>query len=431
MSRSIMNSIISKQTKYYAILLILYLILNIAQAKDEINTIPKLTLKSAIELALNNHPSINKTYAQLKAIEQKSKQAGLLADPRLVLNTSNLPVNNFSLSQTPMTQVQLGLIQSIPYPGKLSLQAKVAEEQTKAMNTNIDDTKRQLRQLVKHNWWELFYIDQTLQTISESEKLLTELVNAAETKYSVGQGSQQDVLLAHLEISKIEDHKRHTLTLREKIKILLNSLFNRPNASKIYPDNEIKMIFPNLQSLESLIDIADKHRPELKRVDHEIAAAKNRVSLAEKEKYPDFNVGVIYGWRKSETDLLNVQLSMNLPFYVDKKINRKKDQRNSEWLQQRFNKDEIRNNIIKEIGQAKADYQFATEQFDLLKTRIIPQATQTVDIMLSGYQVNNVDFLDLSRSQINLLNFQLQYWRAYANAKQSLAAIEAATGRKL
>ena len=50
--------------------------------------------------------------------------------------------------------------------------------------------------------------------------------------------------------------------------------------------------------------------------------------------------------------------------------------------------------------------------------------------MLAGYQVNKVDFLNLLNSQLNLFNFQTQYWQAFSAAKQALATLEYAVGQE-
>ena len=65
----------------------------------------------------------------------------------------------------------------------------------------------------------------------------------------------------------------------------------------------------------------------------------------------------------------------------------------------------------------------------MFKTGIIPQARQTVSSMLAGYQVSKVDFLNLVRSQITLLNFEMQYWNVFAEANQSLAQLTATVGK--
>ena len=48
--------------------------------------------------------------------------------------------------------------------------------------------------------------------------------------------------------------------------------------------------------------------------------------------------------------------------------------------------------------------------------------------MLSGYQVNEVDFLNVLNAQIMLFDAQISYWEAMSNAKQSLANLAASVG---
>jgi outer membrane protein TolC len=51
--------------------------------------------------------------------------------------------------------------------------------------------------------------------------------------------------------------------------------------------------------------------------------------------------------------------------------------------------------------------------------------------MLAGYQVNEVDFLNLVRSQITLFSYETQYWRSLSVANQALARLYAAVGGEI
>jgi cobalt-zinc-cadmium efflux system outer membrane protein len=61
---------------------------------------------------------------------------------------------------------------------------------------------------------------------------------------------------------------------------------------------------------------------------------------------------------------------------------------------------------------------------------IIPQARQTVESMMAGYQVGQVDFLNLVRSQVTLFNYELQYWKSFTEVNQSIARLKAAVGEE-
>jgi len=50
--------------------------------------------------------------------------------------------------------------------------------------------------------------------------------------------------------------------------------------------------------------------------------------------------------------------------------------------------------------------------------------------MLAGYQVNQVDFLNVVNTQITLYNAQINYWESLSRAKQSLARLASAVGEE-
>ena len=80
------------------------------------------------------------------------------------------------------------------------------------------------------------------------------------------------------------------------------------------------------------------------------------------------------------------------------------------------------------ISQNRAQYATASEQVKLFRSAIVPQAQQTVESMLAGYQVNRVDFLNVVNAQLRLYDAQISHWEALSEAKQALARLAAAVG---
>jgi len=388
-----------------------------------------LSLDEAITLALNNNPKLDVAESKFNAMLNIPDQVGALPEPRLMLNAVNLPLDSFSLNQTPMTQIQIGISQDLPYPGKLSLKMDVAEQEALAKKEEINSTSTRITYRVKYLWWRLFFLDRSLDTLASNVDLLREFIDVAETKYTVGQGLQQEVLLAHVELAKIEDNQLQVDAMRLKTQAMLNALLNRDSSTRISIDKDIPLELHNTKKLANLIELATSERPEVKQALLKISAAKKRVELAEKDYYPNFKLGAIYGWRQDETGLGSVQLSMNLPFNIEKRQDKKKDQRKQEWLEKKYVLEDIKNSVEEQIYKALTDYDQSRKQTSIYLERILPQANQTVESMLAGYQVNKVDFLSLLRSQVNLFNFQTQYWQSFSNANQALAAIEYAVGK--
>ncbi len=391
----------------------------------------RLFLEKAIALATANNPSLAAIDARAKALAEIPDQVEALPDPVLSVNLANLPLDSFSFTQEGMTQFQVGIAQALPYPGKLALRSKVAAFNANAARSEVDERRLQLVRDVKTVWWNIYYLDRALQVIARNQVLLEQFVNVAEVRYTVGRGLQQDILLAQLEFTKLSDSAIRINNLRENEVIRLNVLQDKPVTNSIHLPDSVDDSLPTLMTVELLQQQSEAAHPALTAQRERIEAARSRVDLAKKDYAPDFKVGAAYGLRGgSRADLGSIMFSMNLPLYTGSKQDRAVDQRNAEWIQQKYKLHEQHNQISMKVQQAITDYRRSGERTQLFQQEIIPQARQTVDAMLAGYQVGKVDFLNLVRSQTQLYDYETQYWKAFSSANQALARLVAAVGKE-
>ena len=396
-----------------------------------------LTLTAAVDEAQASNPGLAAIQARAQAVAEIPSQAAALPDPLLSVNVSGLPLDSFSFTQEAMTQWQIGITQALPYPGKLALRSQAAAHDADAAGSAFDEGRLQLIRDVKTVWWNLFYLDRALDTVARNLVLLKQFVDIAETRYQVGKGLQQDILLAQLELSKLRDSAIGLHNMRVNEAARLNVLLGRSLDQMIQIPAVVSEALPSLFDESVLLAHSEVRRPGMAAQRQRMAAARSRVALAEKDHAPDFTLGAIYAARQGENadgsrraDLGSVNFSMNLPFYSGRKQSRAVDQRNAEWLQQKYQLDEIHNQVAAEIMTARNDYRQASEQVVLFKREIIPLAHQTVDAMLAGYQSGKIDFLDLIGSQTTLYNYETQYWKAISRANQALSRLEAAVGEE-
>jgi outer membrane protein TolC len=208
------------------------------------------------------------------------------------------------------------------------------------------------------------------------------------------------------------------------------------------PDNPVVIAAMAAQPGTSLAESAllyqraSSARPLLSEKRAAIKASESRLELAKKGYYPDFKVGVMYGNRdendlgQSRQDFLSVMLSLNVPLYAGTKQDRAVGQRARELASNHYALTDQRNMVFSSIAAARTDYERALSQVELFSKGIIPQARQTVESMLAGYQVGQVDFLNLVRTQVTLFNYELQYWHSYTEAHQAIARMKAAVGEE-
>lgn len=180
--------------------------------------------------------------------------------------------------------------------------------------------------------------------------------------------------------------------------------------------------------------MAEEYHPTLKSQESRVSAAQSRLDLAKKDYYPDFRVSVAYGDRigynggridDPRSDLLTLKVGIKVPLYYKTKQSKAEQQRFIEQQGSQYALENVRLKLMAEISNNYTDYRQAKKQVSLYETGILPQARQTVDSMLSGYQVSKVDFLNLVRSQVTLFNYELLYWKSVTESMQALSGIQA------
>ncbi len=396
-----------------------------------------LSIAAATTEVVEANPDLAAISARAEALAALPDQLGTLPDPQLSFKLVNLPIDSFSFTQEGMTQAQFGFSQSLPFPGKLGLRQEAAQAMASAAGFGVDELRLKLVRDVKMVWWNLFFLDRALEVVVNNQTLMRQFIEVAESKYRVGKGLQQDVLLAQLELSKLFDSQVDLEGIRRNEVIRLNTLLNRPaTASVVLPDKAGENV-PSLRGESVLVARAAQVRPLLAAREQRLEAARLQLNLAKKDYYPDFNVGASYGLRQGNNpngttrdDFFSLMFGMSLPLYTGTKQDRAVDQRNAEHLGQRYALADDLNRVEAAIGKALSDYRRGSEKADLFKTGIIPQAEQTVSSMLAGYQVNKVDFLNVMRAQITLYNYETQYWNAFSKARQAIARLVAAVGEE-
>jgi cobalt-zinc-cadmium efflux system outer membrane protein len=400
------------------------------------NSEPGLSLQAALEIALANNQALAGTRSQAEAMAAVPSQQGALPDPMLGFNAINLPTDTFNLDQEPMTQMQISLSQKFPFPGRRGLQNEAAEKDAAAAAILVDERTIQIAARVRSTWWQLTYLDQAIEIVQQNQSLMRDFIEIAQTKYKVGQGLQQDVLLAQLELSKLLNRQLPLEGMRDSAEADLNALMDRPAAQAIAIAAEsANTQLPELPPQSDLLELALDSRPLLDVEREKMEAARLRVDVARKKAYPDFTLGAAYGFRdgtdptgRELPDLMTFRVGFNLPIYSSSKQDRAIEQRDSNYLTSKHNFNDALRTIESDVSRYQARYNAARDQVALYSGAIIPQARQTVSAMLSAYQVNKVDFLNVLNAQLTLYNAQISYWEALSSAKRSLANLAAAVG---
>ena len=326
-------------------------------------------------------------------------------------------------------------MQMFPFPGKLGLKEDIAEYQAKVLEQQVEELKNDLVKNVKISYYNLFVVDKSIAIVEKNKTLINQFVKIAETKYSVGKGLQQDVLRAQVELSKMTDKLISLQQKRETLVFQLNKLLNRNISTPIEDLAEVKK--SNLAfTLDEVKAMALENRPLLKSWNFMIEKSKSTERLAKKEYLPDFSLGMAYTQRNNLKtgmimhDFFSAEISLDIPLYFFKKQSKniQEKQLMVESTEEKYIA--VKNDILFQIENTFSELEKNNNLVDLYETGIIPQASQSLNSAMSGYQVDKVDFLTLLNNQMTLLNYEMEYYRVLGDYEISLAELEVAVGKR-
>ena len=419
-------------------LIVLYLLLAIPYSVPTAHAEtakPAENLTQLVDTALANNPELKSSAARWEMFRNRVSQVGSFEDPMLMLKIQNGVVTSpLSFTSDSMTQKVIGISQQIPYSGKRKLREEVAANEAETYRWSLEERKLELTRMVKETYYQIFFTDKSLVILDRNIKIIDDFIVLAETKYSVGQGAQQDIYKALMERSRMLDMRITLEQQRKSLEVSMNSLLYRPLATKIGPVADFKLT-PMTLTAEQLRDIAEENRPLLKGIRAQILKGRAGHQLAQKEFYPDFNVSFEYMQRQSAMgndgdDMYSLGVTFNLPVRKERRQAMLAES-SSEVTMAGEELNGVRNTINSGIGDLLAQLERRRKLVDLYGTGIIPQAEQSLESAVIGYRVNKVDFLTLLDNRVILFNYEREYYDSMADYQMKLAQLEALTGKEL
>jgi outer membrane protein TolC len=394
----------------------------------------RLNVDQLVDEALQNNPEISAAKIKWEVFKEKIPQSYALEDPMFGFGIINLPTN-FSFRDEDMTMKEFSISQKFPFPGKRPLMKEMASKEAEAVSAEIQGKIHQIIKDVKAAYYDLSHIYRTTEVTQRNKRILEDFAKIAETRYAVGEGIQQDVFKAHVEVSKMVDDLIMLGQRKRSMEAKLNALLNRPPETPMgEPEEVIFRKFPF--TIEELQKMALEMNPTLKGMKKMIEAKEKAYALAKREYYPDFNFKFAYGQRDNSPDMkrrdmLTGMVEMNIPIFYKSKQDRKVAETKAEILATEAQYRAMKNEVLFMITDMASMIQRGERQLELYKTGIIPQASLQINSAMSAYRVNRADFMTLLDSQMTLYKYELEYHQALTEYEKNVASLGAAIGKQI
>lgn len=396
---------------------------------------PSDDLDTLVALAMENNPEIRASAERWQMIVERSRQAGVLEDPMLMLRVQNALIRDpLNFQRDSMTAKVIGVSQKLPFYGKRDLMRDEAVFEAEAERWVVEERRIELRRMVKEAWYQIYLIDRSLETVDGTIRLLDDLIRLAESMYGVGKTGQQEIFQAQLERSKMEE-MRIGLEQQRSIQVAtLNSLVYRAPEIAIPPIPRMS-IAPLSLSAAELESLALSQRPALKSLKARVDKTDASIRLAEKEVYPDVTLSLEYMQREPamETpgdDMYGAQLTFNLPVQSARRqakiaeTQAEKRMANEEFAS-------LQNQIRLGINSGLAQLERSRKLTRLYDMGLFDQANGAIESAMAAYRSDKAKFAEVLASHMALFNFEREYHGAMAEYQIQLATLENIVGTPL
>lgn len=395
--------------------------------------VSRLKLNELIAEALNKNPEVLAAKSKWEILRERPPQVGSLDDPMVGLAIVNLPTNNFSFRDEDMTMKELSVTQRLPYPGKRGLRSAMAQKEADAALNDYEEVRIKVSRDMKTAYYDLFYVNRTIEVTEKNREILKLLNKIAETKYSVGEGIQADILRAQVELSKMIDELIMLSQTKRSLKAKINTLLHQPAFAPLGDPEDVSWEKFGADP-EGLTLAATTHRPLIQAMKQMLQKNQVGLKMAEKDYYPDFDFKLAYGQRDDgpmgrRADVITAMVAFNLPLWYRSKQERKVAEFQKEIRSIQDQITAATNEIRLLVSEKLIEIERAERQLELLKTGIIPQATLSLDSAMSAYRVNKVDFINLLDNLMTLFKYEIKYYRLLTEHRKNIAEIEAAVGK--
>ena len=387
-----------------------------------------LSLPQLLEEARRANPELLASRKRWEAAQAKVSLSTALPAPKIGIEWEEIPRGTIKVNQATL---MYQLIQSIPFPGKLSARRAVAVKEAQVAAMAFKQAEWEIASQVKAVYYDLFLLDREREIQEEQVAWIRQAAEAVQAKYATGTATQAELLRAQAELLSASNTLSILGHKRQAMEAHLNHLLNRHVHA---PVGSLEMISltPISYTPDELMVIAQQRQPELLAFQFTAERAEAAVKLSKRELLPDLEtmfelrdpaMGPVGPW--------DLSLAVAIPFWFWTKwqYGVKIAIRDRQTAHAAFEAmhNEIARRIHEHWHEAMAAYGTATLAHDGL----IPLSKQAVASAMAAYQSGRGSFLDLVEAWRALKEQERTYNQQLVSFEQHVVMLEQASGMAL
>jgi len=403
-----------------------------AYAKSEV-----LILNDVVKEAISSHPQVLEIQNKAKAAKNVPSRAGSLPDPMLQLTAQNFRTDDFSSDSSPMSALGIGLVQNIPFPGKLARRSRIAKSKSKTISETVRLTKALVIHNLKRAYWHLHFTEKAYEITQENLKIIDVLADVAINRIKVAKVAQQDAFQAQVAHSKL---RAEIIQRRESLlnaKRDLNRAIGRNPEEKIGRTQELSTSDLKLAS-KTLSANMRKESPYLKVADLKVNQSEKILAEAKYDRFPDLKFGVNYklrdpvlGDQTDGADMVTATIGISIPIWMGRKQNARVSENINKLLASKEQQRDVDLQVGTRLGTLHEKIMRLNGEINLYKKEVLPRANKALDASITDYKRAKVGFVSVVSNWNTELDLQINFEKLLKDRAIAESEIELVTGTSL
>lgn len=381
---------------------------------------PPLAVENAIQAALRENPGLAAVRQRVEVATGRAIQARLWRNPELEFSSEEFPPSHGGFSGA---QNLVGVVQTVPFPGKKSLDGRIGSKEVSAAEWEYVSREIELVRDVKTAFYRALAAEKKLAVSEELVTLAQSLADAARKRVAAGAAADQEQLRAEIELERttveltaaqreLAEARKNLATLmgrpRETLGAIQGELSDRLDATLL--DQALEKILARNPDLRA--GLANRERAELE------------LRRAKLDPWPDLTVGVAGGREEGANEtLMALRVSLPLPLF-DRAQGRKREARALAEIA-RYDLTGTEQRLVQEFGVIEARLEAAGKQAQAYRVRILPKAEEALRLVRGGFEAGKFGFLDLVDTQRTAAEVRLAYYDKLLELNSAEADLEA------
>jgi outer membrane protein, heavy metal efflux system len=396
------------------------------------------TADDLVRAGIANNKDLAAVRERIAEAKGLTRQAGVRPAPTLGLDgATGKPLGTIGEEQYGAEYSQ-----SIETFGKRGKRIRVAKFSVGIAETDLQQRSTQLEFEITAAYAEVSAERHKLKVLSDLIGLNQDTLRLTEARVKEGDVAPLEASLLRVEISRAEVSRRSAQGRLASAELELRRLVGLDQTTPI-PDADIPA--PSSPDLDTLKRQALENRADLKtaRLEEEQEAAG--IDLAKAEAKPDVTLSAgytrqdnqfdgLFGFNSSgalspirdRTDILNFGVS--IPLRTGRSGAGNVQAATARTSSARLRREYLERNIPLEVEAAYQRWRTASDSLQMLQSGVLDPSTSNLSVIREAYKLGQLRLLDVLNEQRRLVDTQLAYIDAQADATRTWAEVERAAG---